>query len=180
MIYASVASIFFDATAYLFIIQNINTWPVGNLFIIVQFAILFFSLSRYINILFLDCFFYGCVVFSLANYFFLQNAYIFNSYTAYVIGIFMITSALSLLYRLMVELPVERIDRLPEFWIAFAVLVYYGGTLFLFLFNNYLIDHLPKSHQAIWTLHNLLNVTKNVFLFAAIWTQCKNRTSPSS
>lgn len=75
-------------------------------------------------------------------------------------------------------MPSERVYKLPLFWIAFGVLVYYGGTLFLFLFNNYLIERLPQSHQTIWILHNLLNVTKNVFLVAALWTQYTNRTSP--
>jgi hypothetical protein len=90
----------------------------------------------------------------------------------------MLVLALTYLYRLFRELPVERVQDMPMLWIAFAVLIYFGGTLFLFLFNNYLIDNEPGTHRAIWVLHNMLNVSKNVFLSIALWKHYKQSTSP--
>ena len=89
----------------------------------------------------------------------------------------MIITVLTFLYNLMQDMPVERVQTLPLFWLSFAILIYYGGTLFLFLFNNFLITHLPKSHQTIWTLHNLINITKNVFLFLTVWMNYRHKTS---
>ena len=56
---------------------------------------------------------------------------------------------------------------------------FFGGTLFLFLFNNYMISYQPESHRTIWILQLVLNITKNGFLFIAIWMSYKNRAYPS-
>lgn len=172
------ASIIMDGSSFILIKQGISTWPLLNIFYSIQFSLLFFVLCEDRKIYVLRVFFFLCLAFALINFLFIQTPRTFNTYTSYTGGILMIISALSYLYWLINEIPAERVYKLPLFWIAFGVLVYYGGTLFLFLFNNYLIERLPQSHQTIWILHNLLNVTKNVFLVAALWTQYTNRTSP--
>lgn len=171
-------SVLADAVSLFLISKSINTWPVGNLFIIVHFALLFVVLGDRRDIVLLRVVFVGCLAFGIFNYFFLQTPKTFNSYTTYATGILMIISALNYLYYLMDEMPSENIQRVPLFWLAFGVLVYYGGTLFLFLFTNYMIVHLPKIHQNSWVLHNVLNITKNVFLFATIWVNYRSKTSP--
>jgi hypothetical protein len=172
------ASVLSDSLSLVLISQRVSTWPLLNVFYIVQFSLLFFVLCEERRVFLLRLFYFGCLTFALVNFTFIQTPKTFNTYTSYAGGILMIISALSYLYWLINEMPSERVYKLPLFWIAFGVLVYYGGTLFLFLFNNYLIERLPQSHQTIWILHNLLNVTKNVFLVAALWTQYTNRTSP--
>ena len=121
----------------------------------------------------------ACLMFSVIDFLFLQKPQVLNSYTSYATGIVMIAAALTFLYQLMDKLPVESVQTLPLFWVAFCVLVYYGGTMFLFLFNNYLIAHSLQSHQTYWTLHNLLNITKNGFLFVTLWINYRSRTSQS-
>jgi hypothetical protein len=165
-----------DLTSIILLSQKINSWPIINLFLIVQFALLFVLLNAEKHRT-LQIFFYVTVIFALLNYLFIQTPKTFNSYTAYAGGILMIVTSLVFLYQLLVEMPMESIQRLPLFWVSFGVLIYYGGTLFLFLFNNYLLSHSLKSHQTIWVLHNVLNVTKNVFLFVALWINYKSRRS---
>ena len=168
-----------DAISLLLVNNGINTWPVLNSFQIAQFILLFLAFNFQKKASPLRIFFYSCIGFALFNYLFLQTPKTFNTFTAYVCGILMIVSALSFLYQLMIAMPVERVNRLPLFWLSFGVLVYYGGTLFLFLFNNYLVAHLPNSYLSIWILHNTLNITKNAFLFVALWTNYKSRTYQS-
>lgn len=167
-----------DGLSLLLLSNGFNTWPLLNVFYCVQFSLLFFAIGSERKIYFLRALFFGCIGFALINFLFIQSPRTFNSYTSYAGGIIMILSSLNYLYWLLNEMPAERVYRLPLFWVAFGVLVYFGGTLFLFLFNNYVIAHLPQSYRPIWTLHNLLNITKNIFLFAAIWTHYKSRTSP--
>lgn len=166
-----------DALSYIFISYSINSWPIVNVFFLIQFVILYFvffsNFKKLVNILF-----YLFILFCLINYFFGQSPFKFNSISSYSGALFMLVLALSYLYRLFWQLPVERVQDLPMLWIAFAVLIYFGGTLFLFLFNNYLIDNEPGTHQAIWVLHNMLNVSKNVFLSIALWKHYKQSTSP--
>jgi hypothetical protein len=174
-----IASILADAISLLLINQGINSWPVINLFFLVQFSLFSLVLRDGKKITFIEILSIGCVSFGVIDFLFLQTPVIFNSYTSYICGILMILLALRFLYNLMDRMPVERIQALPLFWVAFSALIYFGGTLFLFLFNNYLIAHLPKSHQGIWILHNLLNITKNIFLFVALWVNYKSKTSPA-
>jgi hypothetical protein len=176
VVYLALISLLSDLLCLVLIKFKINTWPVGNLFLILQFALLFLAMEQK-TLRLVRLFFYGCLLFGVVNFLFIQPPTAFNSYTSYVYGILLIVYALAFLYQLMNEMPVEHVQSLPMFWIAFGVLVYYGGNLFLFLFNNYLMVHLPKSHQAIWNVHNVLNISKNVFLFVAL---CLNYTSKTS
>lgn len=158
--------------------NSINTWWVANLFVISHFAFLFILLSQDRQATFLKVLFYLCLGFSAVNFFFIQTPFEFNTYTAYATGLLMIILALRFLYLVINEAPIEKIQSLPLLWLAFGVLVYYGGTLFIYLFNNYLITHLPENHQSMWVFHDLLNITKNAFFFATIWVNYKGKTSP--
>ena len=178
LLWVSVISLIADAISLVLIRFHSSTWPVLNLFYIVQLVAFFMALGHQRSIPRLRIFFYGCLCFAAFNFFFIQTPIVLNTYTAYAGGILMIISSLAFLYQLMNELPGENLQALPLFWLAFGVLIYYGGTLFLFLFNNYLVEHLPESHYTIWVLHSALNITKNVFLFTALWVNYKSKTSP--
>ncbi len=179
ILWLEILSVVADAISLLLVNNGINTWPIINLFLIIQFTLLFLAFKFQRKAFVLRMFFLCCFIFALFNYLFLQTPKTFNTFTFYACAILMIISALSFLYRLMIEMPEEGVHRLAMFWLAFGVLVYYGGTLFLFLFNNYLAAHLPKSYSTIWILHNVLNITKNVFLFMAIWMNYKSRAYQS-
>ena len=173
------ASVAADAVSLLLMNQGINTWPVINLFFLTQFILFFQILGERRKMTPLRILFYGYLVFGLVEFFFVQGPKTFNSFTSYVGGILMIISALGFLYQLLAKPPVESVQTLPLFWIAFGVLIYYGGTMFLFLFNNYLLAYQFQDHQLIWILHNFLNITKNAFLLMALWINYRNKTSPS-
>ena len=172
-----IAAILADSISLLLLNNRINTWPILNLFFVIQFVLLFLILSHGRKLVNLKIVFYACLAFAIINYLFIQTPQTFNSYTAYVGGILIILTSLNFLYQLLVERPVEKIQTLPLFWVAFGALIYHAGTLFLFLFNNYLLAHQLETHQTIWILHNMLNISKNGFLFIAIWMSYKGRIS---
>ena len=165
-----------DLLSLLLVLRGISSWPVINLFFIGQFILFFRVLAWDLGSTLLRVCFIGCLIFCAVDFLFLQKPQTLNSYTSYATGIVMIASAISFLYQLMAKLPVERVQTLPLFWVAFCVLVYYGGTMFLFLFNNYIMVHLPQSFTNYWTLHNLLNITKNGLLFVTLWINYKSRS----
>jgi hypothetical protein len=179
IIWLAAASLVSDGVSFILINQGVNTWPIVNVFLIVQFSAMFTLLSHERKSVVLNIVFFACLAFALFDYAFLQTPRTFNSFTSYVAGMVIIVSALTYLYHLLIAMPVEKVQTLPLFWITFGALIYYGGTLFLFLFNNYLIAHLPERHQTIWILHNVLNITKNAFLFTAIWRGYKDKTYQS-
>lgn len=173
-----VSSALADGLSYYLVSNNINSWTVVNCYFMVQFTLLYLAFSHLSYNNYFKIFFFGFIGFCLINYFFIQSPFKFNSTSSYLGALFMLLLALFYLYRLFRELPVERVQDLPMLWIAFAVLIYFGGTLFLFLFNNYLIANEPGTHSAIWILHNMLNVAKNVFLSIALWKHYRQSTSP--
>jgi len=60
------------------------------------------------------------------------------------------------------------------FWVTFAVLCYYGGTLVLFLMNNLMLGKYLASHRMLWILHNICNILKNILLAIALWQSYRN------
>ncbi|HTH55289.1 MAG TPA: hypothetical protein VL728_04540 [Cyclobacteriaceae bacterium] len=176
----SVISLLSDAVSFILIRYHLKTWLVLNIFYVIQVAIFFVALGHKRSIPRLRLFFYAWLAFAIINFFLIETSAGFNTNTGYAGGILMIASALNFLYQLINEVPKEKLQTLPSFWLSFAILVYYGGTLFLFLFNNYLLTHLSnESHQTIWVvLHVTLNITKNAFLFTSLWVNYRSKTSP--
>jgi hypothetical protein len=177
IVWLAVVGFIADCVSFFFAHLSINSWPEINLFLLVQVVFLFLILSYRSSNLVLKIAFGSCITWGVVNFLFFQGPTRFNSYTSYACGILMITMSLHILYTLVKDNSAERMQTLPIFWICFGTLIYYGGTLFLFLFTNYMVLHLPNTYPIVWMLHNLLNITKNVFLFLALWTIYKHRTS---
>lgn len=57
----------------------------------------------------------------------------------------------------------------PFFWMNTAILIYFGGNLILFVFNNYLLQHKSAGHLAIWGIHSFLNILYNCLIAVAFW-----------
>lgn len=178
LVWAICASVLSDTILLVLVNLRTNMWPVGNLFLLIHFSLLFLILSDGRKNPIWKVLFYGSIVFGVINYFFLQTPSKFNSYTAYSTGMLIITLSLILLYEMMNDIPLQRIQTLPKLWLSFGVLLYYGGTLFIFLFNNYLSEHLPQMRLSLWIVHNSINILKNVFFFATIWVNYKSKISP--
>ena len=158
---------------------KINNWPVGNIYLLIQFAILFLLLYNQEKSKILAAIFSLCIAISLLDFLVFHGPMVFNSYAAYANGISMIVLSLRFQQRLMKDIRVEKIQNLPLLWLSFGILAYYGGTVFLFLFNNYLIRYFPHSYSSIWVMHNVLNILKNVFLFVCVWKIFKSPKSAS-
>jgi len=158
-----------DGLLWYFLDKGINNWPIGNIYIILQFILLyniFVSKDKnWIIRILLICF----LSFAIINFVFLQTPTTFNSRTSYIGALFVIILALWYLYGLFREMPIANILNMPMLWVSFGVLFYFAGTLFLFLFNNYLILNQPQNHQLIWVLHNVLNIIKNLLFAVALW-----------
>jgi hypothetical protein len=54
------------------------------------------------------------------------------------------------------------------FWFNGAFLLYFGGNLALFVFNNYLLNN-SNSHIALWAIHSVLNIIYNIAVAIGFW-----------
>ncbi|MBI3218427.1 MAG: hypothetical protein HYZ44_02850 [Bacteroidetes bacterium] len=163
------ASFLADVICLTLMKNAVNNWIVLNVFSIIQITIFLVILNSELKIKLGNA---GLILLSFASIislFYLGSNNSFNYVTSYVGGLILILLCLIFLYRLLIDLPTVDIFHYPILWIVFAILIYYGGTLFLFLFNNYLLSINIVSHKSIWILHNTLNIIKNLLFALALW-----------
>ena len=178
VVWVAIASFILDCLSWILVMNKKNSFPAANLYFIIQFVLMYMTFARYQNIKYLRFTFFTFTAFAVANFLFYQGLNTFNSYTVYVSSLLMIVCSIASL-RLLMEEETQNVQLLPMFWFSFGVLIYYGGSLFIFLFNNYLIKYLPTSHLNVWSLHDVLNIIKNIFLFMTLWVNYKSKTSQS-
>jgi hypothetical protein len=164
-----VASLITDGISLIFIQFSFNTHLLGSIYFFIQFSVLikiFNDQLKITRIVAGTYFFY--VLFFVGNILFFQGPWAFNSYTQVAASLILMALSLYYFYGLLVDLPKLRVYKLPMFWIALTVLIYYGGNFLLFLWISYLMDNDIVHQQTLWRLHNLLNITKNVLFAVAI------------
>jgi hypothetical protein len=76
--------------------------------------------------------------------------------------------------------PVENISRQPLYWISFGFFFYSSISIMIFSLHKYLLNNfqLELSIYA-WTLHNVMNIVKNVCFGVAIWFASDRRLQNS-
>jgi len=55
-----------------------------------------------------------------------------------------------------------------SFWFNTAIIVYFSGSFFIFLFSNYMLDKSPSTFLAIYAIHSFFNITFNILLAVAL------------
>jgi hypothetical protein len=74
----------------------------------------------------------------------------------------------------LIQRPVfDNILKAPLFWFNTAILTYFSGNLFLFIFSNYIENHFSKVSPALWGIHSLLNIAFYILITIGFW-----RTEP--
>ncbi|MBA4057372.1 MAG: hypothetical protein C0490_21845 [Marivirga sp.] len=119
------------------------------------------------------------VVVALINLLFIQKMDN-NTYTKVIRSIILISYCVFYCYRLMVDLPVQHLHRVPMFWYNSGILIFNAGTLFLFLFTNYLVEVLHNDLLIYWTLHNILHIIQTLVIIFGLWMDLRNSNVPSS
>ncbi|NOT75128.1 MAG: hypothetical protein HOP08_09390 [Cyclobacteriaceae bacterium] len=72
-------------------------------------------------------------------------------------------------YRLIQDLPTTQIQRLPMFWINAGFLIYYAGTIVLFIISDYLINVKNDPMISYWSFHNFLMIIRHIIFAIGLW-----------
>jgi hypothetical protein len=149
--------------------KGINTYPIGNLFLLFQAIIIYLiyndalKTKKYTPTI---AAFYGIIF--ILDFFFLNGPYALNSYFHSLSAVAFILFSLLYFRNLLIELPVDFVYRMPMVWINLGILLYYSGNLFLFVLNNYFSNGMDGNQRLVWALHNMLNIGKNIFFIIAV------------
>jgi hypothetical protein len=166
------ASFVSDVLMYVTAMIYRNSYPVGNTYLIIQFFVLLyiFSLSLFNKnkkyALFLGI---AYIIFYVLDVIFLESFMRLTTHANVVSSLIVIILSLWYLYKLLNELLITDIQRLPMLWITFAALLYYGCTIFIVLANNWLLSNAEASQLNMWIVHNFFNITKNILFAIALW-----------
>lgn len=153
---------------------SMNNFLVGEVYMFIQFTLLLYilgtqlELKKTLQVALVT--FYGISLIILISY--PMSTSVLNALASLVL----IIVSIVFFYKLLNELKVDNIHRQPILWIAFATLFYYSGNLFLFLASNYLINQ-TEHFGTMWTLHNILNFTKNILFAVALWQSYRTMRS---
>src|SRR5262245_47399755 len=117
LLWISVVSFSCDMLSFFLVRYSINTHWIGNIYLISQFflLVLIFRNDRAKH-QFVDVAAILFILFSLVNLTLFQGPWVFNSVSNVFACLILITICLSFFYRLMNELPIVHVHRLPMFW----------------------------------------------------------------
>ena len=93
----------------------------------------------------------------------------FDAYSTGIECILMIFISLCYFYSIFKELRIVRLERDPSFWINSGVLLYFAGTLFLFLCADILLNSNKETYVKYWGINLIINIIFSVFLAIGIW-----------
>jgi len=65
----------------------------------------------------------------------------------------------------------------PFFWINAGILIYFSGSLFIFLFSGYLLSFSSDINMKLWSLHALLSLLLYCLILIGLW---KHRSQKAS
>jgi hypothetical protein len=70
----------------------------------------------------------------------------------------------------MLRNPVQsRVVAIPLFWFNTAVLIYFAGCLFLFIFSSYILSHYQRQLYELWGIHSVMSIIFYLLIATGFW-----------
>lgn len=92
----------------------------------------------------------------------------FNNYSTAIEGLLLIFFSIVFFYKTLKELKIRDLEKEPLFWISTGVLLYFSGSLFIFLFTNY-VNSSNTALLIIWGIHAIFRILLNLFYSITLW-----------
>jgi hypothetical protein len=98
-------------------------------------------------------------LFSVANFAFVQKITI-NTYSAIIEKLLIMLLSILYFYKVIKELPAEKIYHIGLFWIISALFIINSAKLVLYSFAHYLVVF-KDNLMFLWSLHNILSIVSS-------------------
>lgn len=166
-----------------------NNMPVVHIYTLIEFCLLIsvfhFGKSNLISRRLYKGLMISFVLLGLANMFFYQGIWVWNSIIRSLEGIILIGFSLYFFLVLLRDLEFLHPERTFMFWFSIAILIFFSGNLLLFIYSNHLTSIASKSDDAFEVTQQIMfiNYILNIFLylFYSIAFLCKeSKTIPKS
>ncbi|NEU68155.1 hypothetical protein GK091_14785 [Spirosoma agri] len=108
--------------------------------------------------------------FVVLNTLFFQPLTVFNTYPRGLESLMVIGLAILCFYKMLTELDIKHPETYPIFWINTGFLLYFAGSLILFLLANITIEQPNQSLSLMsWGLHSCLFVLMHLAISLGLW-----------
>ena len=148
--------------------HGINNMPLLHLFTLLEFSMLTF----FYRIISLRTFYpYSIFLFAalcVLNAVFFQPVYEHNTYSRSLEALLIIVMAVFFFYKMLNEATVSRWYQSSLVWFNMALLLYFSGSLFLFLFSQ-LLTYNRQANEIAWFMHATLVILMYLLLAIGFW-----------
>lgn len=167
----------FLASIYEFIFSYIFQINVKYWFIIYN-VIAFISIHHFFYLLLnkkhkvIFLFFIASFLFFIYLYFTIWNKLdflIISSYFNTLQTIIIVTLSIIWFRRIFINLEVQSLSESPSFYFVAGLLLYYSGTVFLFLLSYSIIETDKNTFFEYWLLNIILNLVLRILILSGIW-----------
>lgn len=168
-------SIFFEfAALYIGAALDLKNLPLLHIFTVLQFYLLALiyrrNLPPVIPTRIINWLIIVFVVIAILSAIFLEGLLRFNTYPRALESIMLIFFSLTFFYKTLKELKIKKLEREPVFWINSGVLIYFSGSLLIFIVSNYFFTSDDILFVA-WGIHAILNIVNNLLYGIALWVR---------
>lgn len=165
-----------------FFVEIINTWcglkGMNNMFIFsiytpIEFILFtlfykyFFDSIRNSNFHYFLILFFLCV--ATFDTFFINDYLTINNFSPSIESIVFILYSLIAFFFIMKKLMFQNLLNTSFFWINIAILIYFAGNLFLFLFSNHLQQSDHAQYLALYNIHSVTNIIYYILITIGFW-----------
>jgi hypothetical protein len=125
--------------------------------------------KQFLKLFLLILFLFLGFCFYLSLNFIIKDFFIVSSYLNTFTTLFILFFTIIWFRRLILDASIENLLENSTFYFISGFILYYFGTLFLFLISNYLYKFDALSLQSYWVVNIILNLILRIFLIVGLW-----------
>lgn len=168
-----IISLIIEVVDFIRIKYDLHSVSIFNVFTIIEFILLWHFYSKFhitlhssrVNSIILLLF----LIIAIIDLFFVNGFERMNNITISVESITLIIYSLISFYLIMSRMLFDKLLDAPFFWMNIAVLFYFSGSLFLFLFGNYLMKQGNSVYMEMYKIHTFVNAIWYLFISIGFW-----------
>lgn len=149
---------------------NIFTFVEGLSIIVIYKHILDSEKSRFY---FLPLIVFYSLCFAVAG--FLGQLSKHNNFLITIETVIVIVLSITYFFRLINNVQIPKLTDYYLFWLNTSFLIYFCGSLFIFIFETFILYNHDKNVRNLWILHNIFNIVYNVLLAKSVFTWRKTK-----
>jgi hypothetical protein len=154
------------------LVMELNNLMLLHIFTVIQFFIITLIFRKHLKPIIaptsIDVLIVLFFISAIINALFLDGLLRFNTYARALESGILVFFALAFYYKTLKELKIKHLEQEPMFWISTAIIIYFSGSLIIFIVSNYFITSDEFLFSA-WGMHAILNVLANTLYAITLW-----------